>query len=253
MDLSATNISLQGRLSGVSLSLGVGQVTAIVGPNGAGKSSLLACLAGLLRPDSGAVSLDGASLKELEPRARARCIGFLAQTPEVAWDVTVETLVSLGRLPWRGSPLHAAASSASQDAAAVEAALCAMDLVQLRGRQVSALSGGERARALAARVLAGAPSWILADEPLANLDLSHAAALVRRLRTEAAQGRGVVLVLHDLATAMNRADRVIVMDRGRVVADGRPEDALTEDLVGHVWNVPARWLGHAGARALSVD
>ncbi|MFC3594492.1 ATP-binding cassette domain-containing protein, partial [Novosphingobium piscinae] len=132
------------------------------------------------------------------------------------------------------------------------AALAAMDLVALRHRPVSQLSGGERARTLAARVLAGEPRWILADEPLANLDLAHAAALVRLLRAQAGAGRGVVLVLHDLATAMNRADRVVVLDRGRVVADGPPEAALAAALVAQVWQVEARWLGEPGQRALAL-
>jgi iron complex transport system ATP-binding protein len=164
----------------------------------------------------------------------------------------VETLVALGRLPWQGAALHRAHASAGDDAAAVDAALAAMDLLALRRRPVSRLSGGERARALAARVLAGEPEWLLADEPLANLDLAHAAALVRRLRDQADAGRGVVLVLHDLATAMNRADRVVVLERGRVVADGPPAQALAAALVSRVWQVEARWLGEPGAMALAT-
>ena len=251
-DLIASALSLPGRLAGVDLTLQAGQVTAIVGPNGAGKSTLLACLAGLLAPAAGTVSAEGIALAGLAPRERARQIGYLPQSPEIAWDVTVETLVSLGRLPWQGAALHRAHASAEQDRAAIAAALAAMDLTALRHRPVSQLSGGERARALAARVLAGEPGWLLADEPLANLDLAHAAALVRLLRDQAQAGRGVVLVLHDLATAMNRADRVVVLDQGRVVADGPPEAALDAALVARVWQVSARWLGEPGARALAL-
>lgn len=252
LTLRADNLVLPGRLAGVSLTLQPGEVTAIVGPNGAGKSSLIACLAGLLHPASGSVCCHGDDLAALPPRARARRIGYLPQTPEIAWDVTVETLVSLGRLPWQGAALHRAHASAAQDAAAVSAALAAMDLDSFRQRSVVRLSGGERARALLARVLAGEPAWLLADEPLASLDLAHAAALVRLLRDQAAAGRGVVLVLHDLATAMNRADRVIVLEQGRVVADGPPAEALDARLVGRVWQVEARWLGEPGARALAL-
>lgn len=242
--LTADNLVLPGRLRGVSLSLRPGEVTAICGPNGAGKSSLLSSLAGLLAPASGQVVLDGAALFDLKPEARARALGYLPQTPEVAWDISVETLAGLGRLPWR--------TSAAEDAAAVEAALSALDLAAFAHRPVSQLSGGERARALLARVLAGTPRWLLADEPLANLDLAHQLALLAHLRACAGQGMGVVLVLHDLALAMNHADRVVVLDQGAVAADGPPALALAEPVLAQVWGVRARWLGDPGQRALAV-
>lgn len=250
--LAAAGLELSGRLAGISATLEPGKVTAIVGPNGAGKSTLLGCLAGLIVPAAGSVALGGVPLATLSPRERARQIGFLPQTPEIAWDVTVETLVRLGRLPWQGGPLHRPATSREEDAAAVADALAALDLAAFRHRPVSRLSGGERARALAARVLAGRPRWLLADEPLANLDLAHAAALVARLRDQARSGTGVVLVLHDLATAMNHADRVLVLQNGVIAADGPPAEALTADLIRAVWEVPARWLGDPGARALAL-
>lgn len=253
MELTATDLVLPGRLAGVSLTLRPGDVTAIVGPNGAGKSSLIAALAGLLRPMAGRVTCGGDDLAVLPARVRARRIGYLPQGPEIAWDVSVETLVSLGRLPWQGAALHRAHSTPDQDRAALAGALAAMDLHALRHRPVSRLSGGERARALAARVLAGEPDWLLADEPLANLDLAHAASLVRLLRAQARAGRGVVLVLHDLATAMNRADRVVVLDQGRVVGDGPPAQVLDTALLAQVWGVEAAWLGAPGAMALLLD
>jgi iron complex transport system ATP-binding protein len=99
-------------------------------------------------------------------------------------------------------------------------------------------------------VLAGEPHWILADEPLAALDLAHQLALLARLRAAASQGAGVVLVLHDLALAMNHADRVLVLDKGTLAADGPPERALAAQVIVRVWGVPARWLGEPRARAL---
>ncbi|QDM39676.1 ABC transporter ATP-binding protein [Altererythrobacter sp. TH136] len=239
MILRANDVSLEGRLNSLSLALEPGRITAICGPNGAGKSSLLQCLAGLLRPDTGSVTLDGAELQGVHPRERAKAIGYLPQDGEVAWDVAVRTLVALGRLPHR-----------DRGTAQVDGALAALDLIALADRPVSRLSGGEKARVLLARVLAGAPRWILADEPLAALDLAHQLSLLAHLRRAADAGVGVVLVLHDLALAMNHADRVLVLDRGTKAADGAPEEALSAAIIQQVWGVPARWLGEPGARAL---
>ena len=244
MTLTAQHLDLAGRLGGVSLTLQPGAVTAICGPNGAGKSSLLTCLAGLLAPDAGEVRLAGAPLLGLPPRQRACAIGYLPQQAELAWDLSVETLAGLGRLPWR--------SGAEADRAAVAAALAALDLDALRTRPLSQLSGGEQARALLARVLAGEPQWLLADEPLAALDLAHQLALLGQFRRLAQQGAGVVLVLHDLTQAMNHADRVVVLDRGRIVADGPPQQALDAAVIEQVWQVRARWLGEPGQRALAT-
>lgn len=246
MSLAACNLSLPARLSGVTAELHRGEVTAICGPNGAGKSSLLTVLAGLLAPTGGEVLLGGAPLSAMRPQERARAIGYLPQEPELAWDVSVETLVSLGRLPWKGAP-------AAETQAAINAAIAALDLQALRHRPVSRLSGGERARALMARVLATRPGWLLADEPLANLDLAHGAALAHHFRRCAYEGAGVVLVLHDLAMAMNHADRVLVLDRGRLAADGPPVEALSPQVIAQVWQVRARWLGEPGAQALAIS
>jgi len=226
-------------LRDISATLRPGQITAICGPNGAGKSTLLAALAGLILPHSGRVLLDDVSLTALHPRERAQAIGYLPQGGEVAWDVSVANLVALGRLP------HGDAS-----AQAVGRALAVCDLARLSRRPISTLSGGERARALLARVLAGEPRWILADEPLAALDLAHQLAMLRTLRQAASEGCGVVIVLHDLALAMNHADRVLVLADGGLVADAAPEDALAECMIERVWGVQAAWLGERGARAL---
>jgi iron complex transport system ATP-binding protein len=226
--LEARDMVLAGRLGGVSAEFRQGEITAICGPNGAGKSTLLQALAGLLAPDSGSALLDGKPLASQHPRERARAIGYLPQAGEVAWDLSVRNLVALGRLP------HVDAGEAQVDAE----------------RPISTLSGGEKARALLARVLAGEPRWVLADEPLAALDLGHQLALLAHLRRAAEGGAGVVLVLHDLALAMNHASRVLVLDNGHLAADGAPEQALSAETIERVWGVPARWLGEPGERAL---
>lgn len=233
-------------LSQVSLELAPGQLTAICGPNGAGKSTLLGALAGIEVPELGAVLLDGELLYAIPPRDRARQVGFLPQNGEIAWDMAVARLVALGRLP-QGD------SERPDGMAAIARALQACDLADLAERPVSTLSGGERARALLARVLAGEPRWLMADEPLAALDLAHQLRLLRVLRTAANQGRGVVLVLHDLTLAMNNADRVIVLNHGEVAADSTPQEALSTEVLAQVWGVKARWIGEPGQRALTIQ
>ena len=238
MTLEVQHLTLGHRLADVSASLRAGEITAICGPNGAGKSSLLQCLAGLLAPESGSVLLDGAPLATRHARERARAIGYLPQHGEIAWDMSVRNLVALGRLPHGGGE------------APVDTALTSLDLEAFSTRPVNTLSGGEKARVVLARVLAGEPRWILADEPLAALDLAHQLALLVHLRRAAQGGAGVVLVLHDLALAMNHADRVLVLEGGALAADGAPAIALGTDLIERVWRVPVRWLGDPGARAL---
>jgi iron complex transport system ATP-binding protein len=245
MSLGVTDLNLSiGRaevLKGISAKAERGEVTAICGPNGAGKSTLLAAMAGL-HPVAGAVSVEGAPLETLHPRERARRIGYLPQQGEVAWDVAVSSLVQLGRLP-----------HGDQGAEAVERAMAMLDLGAVAHRPVSQLSGGERARALLGRVLAGEPQWILADEPFAALDLAHQLSLLGHFRAIAGQDKGVVVVLHDLSLAMNHADRVFVLGEGRLVAEGTPEQALAEAVLLQVWGVDARWIGEPGSRALVTE
>lgn len=239
MSLSVEHATVKGRISDASTALQPGQITAICGPNGAGKSTLLSVLAGLLTPDTGSAVLDGNPLLSLPPMERAKRIGYLPQNGEAAWDVSVGNLVALGRMPHRDSA-----------AAPVEVALDALDLGALKNRPMSQLSGGEKARALLARVLAGEPNWILADEPLAALDLAHQLALIGHLRRQADAGTGVVIVLHDLAMAMNHADRVLVLDDGSLVADDNRKSALDCAVIKRVWGVDCEWIGTKGAMAL---
>ena len=238
-NLAATSLSVGKRLRHVNLRLGAGQITAICGPNGAGKSTLLTALAGLLAPDSGQVRLGDDDMHSMHPRTRAQRVGYLPQDGDVAWDVAVSSLVALGRMP-----------HGDNGAEQVAKALAALDLEALATRPISKLSGGEKARALLARVLAGEPQWLLADEPLAALDIGHQLTLLRHLRRVADDGAGVVLVLHDLALAMNYADHVLVLDKGALVESGSPERALSVEVIQQVWGVQASWIGEPGGRAL---
>lgn len=240
----AVTVRLGGRavLDGVALTLAPGEVTAIVGPNGAGKSTLLGCLAGLRAPSQGGVRLDGRPIGALSDRQRAQRIGYLPQTPEIAWRLDVHTFVRLGRTAHRGVFGESAA-----DAAAVDRALDSTRMTAFAERDVTTLSGGERARALIARALAGEPAWLLADEPLTGLDLGHQLDAAELLRRIASDGVGVVTALHDLAFAARVADRIVVMADGRIIADGPPAEALAPAVLARAYAVDARWIdGQSG-------
>jgi iron complex transport system ATP-binding protein len=223
-------------LDSIDLQLQSGSITAVLGPNGAGKSTLLSCIAGLLDTQPGTIELDGASLASMPAMQRARRIAFLPQIPEIAWAVDVATLVSLGRIPFQG------VTSDAEDRAAIASAMERTHVTQWSDRTVTTLSGGERARVLLARILAGESDWILADEPFTGLDPSHQFEAAELLRSVADQGCGVVLTIHDLTLAARIADRVVILDDGRIVADGAPRDALTPKILREVYAVDAQWL-----------
>lgn len=222
-------------LDEVSLALRPGELTLLLGPNGAGKTSLLTCLAGVRQPTSGRITLAGEPLADLHPLVRATSIGYLPQTTDVPWALDVRTVVGLGRLPHRG-PFGGLSAADHQ---AIDAALVQTDTAQFASRSILSLSGGERARVLLARVLAGAPRWILADEPLTHLDPAHQLDVLDLLWQAARRGAGVCAVLHDLSLAARFADRLILMQHGRLVADGTAHQVLTEENLLQVYQVRA--------------
>lgn len=234
-------------VDGVDLALDPGRVTAIVGANGAGKSTLLSCLAGLREPTGGEVALHDAPLCSLGAKARARRIAFLPQTPEIAWAVEVRTLVGLGRTPFLG-----ALGPDAADHAAVDRAMAAAQVTAFESRVVTTLSGGERARVLIARALAGDPEWLLADEPLTGLDPAHQLDVAALFRSLADAGAGVVVTLHDLSMALRLSDRVVVLADGRVLADDPPSAALTPDVLRRAYGVEARLTEGAGGPLIDV-
>ena len=229
--LDGLTVRLGGRivLDAVTATLRPGRVTAILGPNGAGKSTLLRAAAALLTPVSGTVRLDDRPVGNIEPRERARSIGYLPQGGVVHWNVPVRELVRLGRLPHGTSP--------AEDDAAIGRAMALTDTTAFADRPVLTLSGGERARVLLARVLTGEPRWLLADEPLANLDPAHALDLVVRLREIAVAGTGILLVAHDLLHAQRAADDALLLAEGRLIAHGPAPDVLTPDNLARAFGV----------------
>jgi len=243
------SVALGGKpvLQGIDLSFRAGEVTAIVGPNGAGKSTLLMTLAGLRRPGGGEARLDDAPVLSLPPRKRARRIGYLPQSPQIAWALEVQAFVRLGRTAYRG--LY---GESAEDAAAVGSALARTGMTDFAGRDITTLSGGERARALIARALAGEPAWLLADEPLTGLDIGHQMEAGALLRGVAVEGAGVIVTLHDLPFAARLADRVVVVAGGKVIADGAPMEALAAPILRKAYGLEAGWVTGIGGPLLDV-
>jgi iron complex transport system ATP-binding protein len=228
----------QRALSRVSFEATAGEFVGLLGPNGAGKSTLVRLVAGLARPSAGSVRLAGLDPFTAARREVARACALVPQEPRVAWPFTVREAVMMGRAPRQG--LLAVASRF--DRGAVDGALAACDLGHLADRRLDALSGGERRRVFFARALAQEPRVLLLDEPTAFLDLAHQVATMRMAEVAARGGLCVVAVLHDLNLAAASCDRLVVLSRGEVVAQGPPADVLTAERVREVWGVPV-WRG----------
>jgi iron complex transport system ATP-binding protein len=233
-------VELGGRpvLRGADVAVRAGELVALVGPNGAGKTTLLAALAGDVGRAAGRVEVDGAALEGWTPLDLARRRAVLPQQVQLGFPFLVEEVVAMGRSPWAGTDAEA------RDAAAVAAALQEADVAHLVGRRFPTLSGGERARVALARVLAQSTQLVLLDEPTAALDVHHQEVVLAALRRRVDGGAGVVVVLHDLDLAAAHADRVVVVARGRVAADGPPAAVLTGPRLSDVYAHPIEVLPH---------
>jgi iron complex transport system ATP-binding protein len=222
-------------LDGVSLRLNAGETVAVVGPNGAGKSTLLRVLAGELRPRAGRVQLHGKDLASFGPRLLAQHRAVLSQSITVAFPFRVSEVVAMGAGDGRGPKVDAL----------VAAALAEVDLSALGERIFPTLSGGEQQRAHFARILVQmacaeamhGPGVLLLDEPTASLDLKHQLALAATAKQCAARGAAVLAIMHDLNLATLFADRIVVLDAGRVAREGAPGAVITDDLLASVFGV----------------
>jgi iron complex transport system ATP-binding protein len=231
------NVALSGRavLRDISLSLASGHLVALVGPNGAGKTTLLRALAGLV-PSDGTIHVGGDALPSLSLRERARRFAYLPQGHIVHWPLPSRDIVALGRYP------HGATDPARLtpgDSEAVLRAMQATDVMEFAARRVTELSGGERSRVALARVLAVEAPVILADEPTSSLDPRHQIDVMKTLRTAADRGTLVIVVTHDLGLAARFADTMLVLSDGRLVSQGAPAEALSEEVMANVFRISA--------------
>jgi iron complex transport system ATP-binding protein len=221
----------------IDLDLPEGRITALCGPNGSGKSTALRVMRGLHGASAGAVDVAGRPLRDWTPKALAKAVAMLSQSPDAPPELTVQDLVRLGRFAHR----KRFTGQAAEDHAACARALEATEMTALADRPIGRLSGGQLQRAWIAMTIAQDAPRLFLDEPTNHLDVAHAfevLELVRRLnRTE---GRSVVLVLHDLNMALRYADHVVLFDAGRVVASGPTRDVLHEAQVARTFGIRCR-------------
>ena len=223
--MHARNLCVAERLHGVDLTLNAGEVVGIIGPNGSGKSTLLNCLAGVQR-HHGQVNISGRPSQQLSPSQRAQQVALLPQASQSAWALDVESIVTLGRLPW-----------GDEDRDKIHHAMHQAGVWQWRSRRIDQLSGGEQTRVWLARVLAGEPQVLIADEPIASLDLYYQRHILELLKAYASEARGVLVSIHDLALAARYCDRLCLMHEGRLYHSGTPQQVLTAAHLAEVFNV----------------
>jgi iron complex transport system ATP-binding protein len=242
MSLSARNIvlSLSGipLLGDIDMDVHPGQITTVLGPNGAGKTSLLRILVGELAADAGTVSLNGKELTEWSPVQRARTLAVLPQHSLLNFPFTATEVVMLGRTPHSTGVAH--------DREIVAQALKAVDGDYLAGRIYTQLSGGEKQRVHLARVLAQIwePSpdgerYLVLDEPTSSFDLAHQQLTLEVVRSLATKGVGILMVIHDLNLAARCADQMLLMQCGKIVISGTPQEVLRPDTITRVFQVEA--------------
>lgn len=231
-DLAARNVAVAGRLGNTDFTLSPGELVAIVGPNGSGKSSLLRILAGLLRPDSGTVSLDNLALDSLDPPTRARALAYLPQRAEVAWPILVANMVALGRYAFGAEDMKRNIPP--------EHWLEEVGCEALAGRSTATLSGGELALVALARTFAAETPLLLLDEPTAALDPKRQIDTMARLAKRSREGRGIAVVLHDLNLAAQFADRIVWMKGGCIDAETPPEPSALRSNAARIFGVAVR-------------
>lgn len=221
-------------LQGVSFSIDAGVSVGLLGPNGSGKTTLLRTISGLI-PYHGSLDLDGIPIRQWKPKNLARRLAFVRQTPSIGFDFSVTELVSLGRAPHK-KPLQ---GFTNDDHTLIKRALATVDLEELADRSVLSLSGGELQRAFLAQALVQEADILLLDEPTSHLDVHYQFEFMNLVRDLVALGKTVITVFHDLELAARYTDYLVVLNQGRTVSTGCPENVITSELIASVFRMDA--------------
>jgi iron complex transport system ATP-binding protein len=234
--------SVRPAVSELSVEIPAGACTAVLGPNGSGKSTLLRLLLGTLAPSAGRIHLSDRSLSAWSRDELARQVGVVPQGEEAVFPMTVREMVTMGRYPHLGPWRR----TGDADRRAVDDAMRRCDVHTMAARDIGTLSGGERQRARVARALAQQAPTLALDEPTAALDVAHEMAIFELLRDLGHAGKTVLLITHNLNLAARYADRLVLLDGGRLAAEGAPAQVLTRETVERVYGWPVEIVPHPG-------
>jgi iron complex transport system ATP-binding protein len=248
MSVAVTHLSVRAGakvlVDDVNLDIGPGTWCTIIGPNGAGKTSLVESIAGLRRPSTGSISISGRSLDSMNERERARAVSLVPQHPVIPSGMSVYDYLALGRIAYHGLFRNAS----PHDRTIIESVIERLGLAEFRDRDVITLSGGERQRMVLARALVQSTMVVVLDEPTTGLDLRHQMELLELLKEEIAQcGLTVVATLHDLTLAGQFADRLVLLDDGRVILDGPASQVVRSDELARHYGMNLRVVDVDGA------
>ena len=220
-------------ISEFNMNLSTGEFVGIIGPNGAGKSTLLKLITSIIKPSTGNILLNDLDISEYKPKELNKIISYLPQNISYNFPFKVLELVLMGRYPHLGRLQN----ENSNDIEIANKSLQLVDMESFEERNILNLSGGEQQRVSIARVLSQNSDFIFLDEPISSLDINHQLSILKLLRSKSDQGKGVYAVLHDIRLAFDYCKKVIIMDKGQVVAEGTPEDILNEELISSVFKV----------------
>ncbi len=223
-------------LKNLDFKFSASEIVGIIGPNGAGKSTIIKLLSKVLKPSYGFVSIDGNNISEMSRMDLAKQVAVVAQSAELPESFRVEEIVLMGRSPHIGF----FSSEREKDYRIVEEVMQRTDVFKFRTRRIATLSGGERQRVVLARALAQEPKYLLLDEPTNHLDLNYSIDLLRFLKQEAQNGLAVLIILHDLNLASRVCDRILVVEDGQLVGQGKTEEVISELLIKNVFRTDVK-------------
>lgn len=220
------------QVDSISITLNAGELTGIIGPNGAGKSTLLKIAAGIITPDCGSVTLGDIDIHSIDRKEVARKLGYLPQHINIIPGYSVEQVVAMGRF----CHLKGFGFIGKYDSEIVEQAMVEAQVDKFRERYIECLSGGEQQRALLGSILAQQPEILLLDEPTTGLDLHHQSSFFTLLARQARLGKAVMTVTHDLNLAAKYCDKLILLNEGKLIVEGTPQEVITQEYISRIYH-----------------